>query len=107
MDEKAKDKWIAALRSGKYEQTDGSLRAGSVAGRECFCCLGVLADVMGANWRENEIDGCQLEASDESLLSDEAAEKFGLTYKNQEVLAKMNDQGCAFPIIADYIEKNL
>lgn len=34
-------KWIAALRSGKYAQTTGCLK-----NDEGFCCLGVAADVM-------------------------------------------------------------
>lgn len=33
-------KWVAALRSGKYEQTTGTLRRG-----DAFCCLGVLCNL--------------------------------------------------------------
>ncbi len=36
-----KEKWLPALRSGKYEQCRNKLHDGSG-----FCCLGVAADVM-------------------------------------------------------------
>jgi uncharacterized protein (UPF0128 family) len=35
-----KTKWVAALRSGEYEQTEGVLRNGNG-----YCCLGVLCDL--------------------------------------------------------------
>jgi hypothetical protein len=35
-----KQKWVAALRSGQYEQTEGVLR-----NNYGFCCLGVLCDL--------------------------------------------------------------
>jgi hypothetical protein len=34
------EKWVAALRSGEYEQTAGFLQT-----REGYCCLGVLCDL--------------------------------------------------------------
>ena len=40
MNARVKRKWIAALRSGKYEQGQGWLMNG-----EKYCCLGVLCDV--------------------------------------------------------------
>ena len=36
-----KTRWVEALRSGKYMQTQGTLRNG-----EGFCCLGVLCDIV-------------------------------------------------------------
>lgn len=35
-----KAKWVAALRSGQYEQTDSALR-----NDDSYCCLGVLCDI--------------------------------------------------------------
>jgi hypothetical protein len=43
-----KEKWIAALRSGKYKQGNSYLRRGDE-----YCCLGVLCDVMGMEWSLN------------------------------------------------------
>lgn len=42
----AVEKWIAALRSGKYAQGNGFARS-IVAGQDRYCCLGVLADAVG------------------------------------------------------------
>ena len=40
MNEAIKTKWVAALRSGEYAQTDAVLRLDSH-----YCCLGVLCDL--------------------------------------------------------------
>jgi hypothetical protein len=40
MKKRIKNKWIKALRSGDYKQTEGALRAG-----DAFCCLGVLCNI--------------------------------------------------------------
>jgi hypothetical protein len=50
-----KAKWLAALRSGQYEQTDKVLR-----NNEGVCCLGVLCDLYaqetGMEWFHNNDD---------------------------------------------------
>ena len=38
--ETVRKKWVAALRSGKYEQAKGQLRKG-----DAYCCLGVLCEL--------------------------------------------------------------
>jgi hypothetical protein len=38
--------WLAALRSGDYAQATGALRI-----ENTYCCLGVVEEVRGANWR--------------------------------------------------------
>lgn len=40
MNKDAQSKWVAALRSGKYEQGVSRLKTGTT-----FCCLGVLCDL--------------------------------------------------------------
>lgn len=41
-----KKKWLEALRSGKYRQTQGALCTYSYSGkRRQYCCLGVLCDL--------------------------------------------------------------
>ena len=52
MDYKVMKKWVAALRSGKYKQTNGQLGRGKL-NENCytvepksFCCLGVLCHVL-------------------------------------------------------------
>jgi hypothetical protein len=41
MKKEIKKKWIDALRSGEYKQTRGRLRFD-----DCYCALGVLADIV-------------------------------------------------------------
>jgi hypothetical protein len=43
MNQEVKAMWVAALRSGNYQQTDGQLHDGD----GCYCCLGVLCDISG------------------------------------------------------------
>lgn len=54
-------KWVAALRSGEYEQTKGALRRdGGDSGRVGYCCLGVACDVSGlGEWVQASEDGEQ------------------------------------------------
>ena len=53
MDAAVKDLWVAALRSGTYTQTTGSLQ--NAYG---FCCMGVLCDLyrqhVGGGWKTHE-----------------------------------------------------
>jgi hypothetical protein len=49
MNPEVKARWVAALRSGKYAQGAGALRKG-----DCFCCLGVLCDVLDPDGWEND-----------------------------------------------------
>jgi hypothetical protein len=50
-----KAKWVAALRSGEYQQGRGRLKTG-----DAFCCLGVLCDCYGkehpdSQWIDNSL----------------------------------------------------
>ena len=54
-----KDKWIAALRSGKYKQGKGALQR-----NESFCCLGVLCEVAGVHNFDHDGFGMTYEFSD-------------------------------------------
>jgi hypothetical protein len=50
MNKELKDRWIAALRSGDYPQTQNELC--NSAG---YCCLGVLCDIYdNTKWRNSE-----------------------------------------------------
>jgi hypothetical protein len=44
------DRWIEALESGEYQQGYGALRQDNNEG-DTYCCLGVLCDVVGVEWR--------------------------------------------------------
>jgi hypothetical protein len=108
-----KDKWVRALLSGDYSQTEGTLRRGNT-----FCCLGVLCDLaeregvvqrytIGSHSRYGK-DGV------EGSLPTEVMEWAGLTKSDPDVpfrkirssLTNLNDnQELNFEQIADLIEK--
>lgn len=100
--------WVAALRSGKYEQTKGHLHT-----PEGFCCLGVACDIspdLGGWAREGDADYYPYEIAGVSeFLPDEAVELYRLSTEDgavgAESLATLNDRGYTFAEIADVIER--
>jgi hypothetical protein len=106
------NKWIAALRSGEYSQDRGALRTD-----DGFCCLGVLCDVMGAEWEYSREDGYfanlpDMEPSDSylpgpifpGLGSTGVIEGVGDEYDVDVALA--NDEGKSFETIANILEQH-
>jgi len=84
--------WVAALRSGKYKQQQGTLK-----GAEGYCCLGVFCSINGKEPEVSTDEGsielytfCK-NSIDNSFLYCEAIQ--------------MNDQGKSFEEIANFIEK--
>lgn len=115
MNKEIKEKWVEALRSGKYKQGEGWLkRRGSKEGEFSFCCLGVLVDVDGHTWKDDHSLACQypeskngnLVASSSELYS-EYRNKIGLTQRDAHFLIMQNDNGSSFEFIANWIEENL
>jgi hypothetical protein len=128
IDPEAKAIWIAALRSGHYEQGQELLRSG-----DNYCCLGVFCEVMGVPSYEQA--GLFIYGDSESVLSDEVQDQYGfdssevmiqLTENNVEAikpfmsdeqdisflkngvyLTSLNDFGVPFNVIADLIEEHL
>ncbi len=101
MNEDLKKRWVAALRSGKYEQGHNSLRRSDGT----FCCLGVLADIADPSaWVWTSV--WQWHGDDQTIPDPEGID-IGLTRTNQEVLATMNDCGDSFSKIAEHIERTL
>ena len=111
MNPEVKQKWIEALRSGKYEQIKRKLWDNGK-----YCCLGVLCEVVGAlrdNYGYYKLnESAQIESDTE--LTGDLADSLGLTTEDQRILTEMNDGENAFKgspqsfkEIADWIEKNL
>jgi hypothetical protein len=122
MNPEVKAKWLAALRSGEYEQTTETLKQDG-----CFCCLGVLSDLHAketgnGEWREEdgvlyyEVDGF----AKSDVLPHPVAKWAGLDDESPSVkvnlfsddgcammLAELNDSGTTFEEIADLIEAQL
>ena len=92
-------KWVKALRSGKYRQTKHQLgRFGA------FCCLGVACKLAVA---EGIIKDKDFKRGDESLpkpVQDWLGMKSSVGALGSYSLASMNDNGEPFTRIADEIE---
>ncbi len=108
-----KQKWVEALRSGRYKQGRRKLRVGDE-----YCCLGVLCDIAGteldATWIPCPVFTGQdppsyiFGATALTQLDAEQAHSIGIRQAEQKQLIFMNDtQNSSFSEIADYIETNL
>lgn len=97
--------WLAALRSGEYEQATGTLRQ-YMGG---FCCLGLLAKIAGI------LDGgIATFPSEHGLLTDDRGcaslpggflKYMGISHFAQARLMTLNDfKHISFPGIADELE---
>jgi len=120
MDVEIKQKWVDALRNGNYKQGSNFLRVD-----DCYCCLGVLCDIMGGNWDYDKgLNECKhknndtlnpestyyyidyKDITDNVLLPSSLTTQCKLPSKDQQRLATMNDEGFTFKQIADVIEKD-
>lgn len=116
------DRWIAALRSGKYEQVPGRLTRLKRTGRG-YCCLGVACDIYDPDgWQtKGEVTylgqkhylpvkvgnayGMDTDNPSIEINSQEAA-SLGLCPVGAVTLSSLNDvHGWTFNKIADFIEK--
>lgn len=116
MDKKTKQKWLKALRSGEYKQGRHTLREDFIAEKE-YCCLGVLCDLVEPNlWRKGSCGGWRNYSEDAGgMPRKELQKRLGLDKKAHraehdnetiaDTLADMNDRGCSFKEIANWIEK--
>jgi hypothetical protein len=124
MNQQIKEQWVAALRSGDYQQTRSVLRDG--AG---FCCLGVLSDLYlkekGKQWEVFSEDCFYFPAFNDEVLPNEVMDWADLGWENPEVtverfnyatqeyapanvpLSDLNDTDHDFKMIAALIEEQL
>lgn len=113
MNQKVKELWVNALRSGEYTQSRHALR--TVSG---FCCLGVLCDIAAktglGKW--DTLGGREVfRAKDGYYCADTlphaVVEWAGLRDRNPDSadgsLASLNDSGKTFDEIADIIQAEL
>lgn len=98
MKKELRDEWIAALRSGKYKQTQANLC--NIHG---YCCLGVLASVAGKT--DEEMQGL---GSLANLEFDHGLGEYQDKSSLQYTLADLNDdKKLEFTGIANFIEQNV
>lgn len=131
MNEKLKKKWVAALRSGDYQQGTGSLKKREtvwseekqhfvyVSDSEKYCCLGVLCELLPKGRGEFDPKGnyftfhptAQQKRGSETNsgeLEEAALNYVGLTFEQQEKLIYFNDdKKWSFKQIAAYVERYL
>ena len=102
MNKNVKVEWVKALRSGEYKQGRGVLRSKE----DEYCCLGVLCDVLGVQWKKKEE---YWEANNRvGSLSRKIRRETEMEPAKELVLQYLNDEeGKSFPEIANYIEENL
>lgn len=107
MNKKLKPKWLKALRSGKYKQGTAYLRSTN----DRYCCLGVLLDVAGVEWRGGGGDICYASGfgrGSRTGLSAYRMRQFGLSSNEVNALMSMNDiDRKSFEQIAQYISETL
>lgn len=102
------EKWIAALRSGKYNQTRGSLRD-----QFGYCCLGVACVINGISDDDIDLEGFIIDAHIGDDNTEKMPEQLIGMDENELVseLTAMNDRDSedaySFPEIADWIEENV
>lgn len=99
--------WVDALRSGEFEQVEGSLRDA-----ELHCCLGVACEVYRREAGNGEWVGGAFHVAGEKQRHHlpKAVQKWlGIKGNSpaaeSRFLTDMNDEGIEFPAIADAIER--
>lgn len=128
MNPEVKKKWVNALRSGKYKQTNGMLHNSY---DNSYCCLGVLCDIYAKERKKRAFDYSEFILGTENtgmgstgLLPKIVVNWAGLNQfaiyaeesstdirsgksHNAKTLANLNDSGVSFEKIADIIEERL
>lgn len=104
-------RWVKALDSGEYKQTEGKLRDG----RDNFCCLGVLCNIHA--YDHPEVAAAQLDSweylGSDTELPEEVMKWAGMQSMTGQIkgrsesLIDFNDcHGLTFPQIAKVIRKH-
>lgn len=116
MNTEMKQKWLEALRSGKYVQAKGGLRYTVVAEGEdlsfAHCCLGVLCDVVDpTKWQQVGKGNAYMDTSGApwtGVLPYTLTMELKISRDDMGDLISMNDRyGKNFGEIADWIEVKL
>lgn len=110
-------KWVEALRSGKYKQAKGQLAIHDEKGAVKYCCLGVLCELAVAEGivkkKEKGKSHVIVYGQRDDLLPVKVQKWAGLKTNNGKVsqelqgrsLAVLNDEGISFKKIARLIEQ--
>ena len=105
-------RWIRDLKSGKYAQAQGRLKA-TWGG---YCCLGVACNVVKPDeWASADYNDPKhipglwhpLAAEEGAYLGPKGRKLYHLTYAGMQALAKLNDEGASFKDIAKRLSADL
>jgi len=100
------EQWVKALRGGNYKQGNGALKKELADGSVGYCCLGVLADLMGLEPRVMPDGHVDYAKSGDIDIYMEIDTLVGPDH--QDVLLHINDfERRDFTEIANYIEEEL
>ena len=95
------EKWLAALRSGEYEQGKGCLYS---SGK--YCCLGVLEQVVSGKVEDRRpIPSYTWLEANKISFKDLLGERSQNPEVREGTAAGHNDTGTLFPALADLIEE--
>lgn len=97
------DKWVAALRSGKYRQGRGRLYDG-----ERFCAIGVLHELFRRDQKisKKEFWSDPSDSDAAWFVSHWAGCRADFAYAPNRFISVDNDRGAEFEVIANIIEEN-
>jgi hypothetical protein len=113
-------KWISALKSGKYRQTQCTLKRVDNAKHANYCCLGLLCNLSNKGKWVNEFTDKKIKKKTVYRVKREdgifdygiaalprlVREEIGISLNECDILANMNDVGRkSFKDIANYLEK--
>lgn len=117
MNEPFRTRWVAALRSGEYQQLTGSLHDYGTKTPDAYCCLGVALELLAAELHVDDIFNFEisdnarvngghyyLAEDQEELPSSYAYFLMDITPAEGTQLARLNDAQFTFNQIADIIE---
>lgn len=117
MNKTVKRVWLKALKSGYYTQGQNHLAYRDNDGKLLYCCLGVLCNL----GKERDKRWCSATPSLSCRVlfyqgkhthsigfpPDDVLEKAGLTLKEAQKLATLNDNNIGFDKVIKWIEENL
>jgi len=101
-----KQSWIQALRSGKYNQGRGHLRA-ELYGKTYHCAMGVLYDLIATPEQWERLRLGESSHFYGAYLPIETYEQTNIDPRFEKRIASLNDEGATFHEIADIMERDL
>ena len=105
MTDKEFDQWMAALRSGKYQQIQETLMGVSEFGGTGYCCLGVLNDLFHLGPMEVESPNENGFTFEGHYITYNHIMKFAQDSRISRIAIGMNEEGKSFSEIANALEE--